>query len=88
MLGVMGAGYGAAQLWDSEQRANDAIVLEQADARREPADRAPLAEALGPGSRVRIISEQGEWTYVRLPSAQKGWLKTGAVERIIPQKYR
>ncbi len=88
MLVVLGAIYGAAQLWDSEQRANDAIVLEQTDARREPADRAPLAEALGPGSRVRIISEQGEWTFVRLPSAQKGWLKTGAVERVIPPKHR
>jgi hypothetical protein len=63
-------------------------VLEKTDARREPADRASLSEALGAGSRVRILSEQGEWTFAALPGGQKGWLKAGAIERIIPPKHR
>lgn len=88
LLVLMGAGFGVAQIWQSEQRANDVIVMEQCDARREPADRATLAEALGPGSRVRVISEQGEWIFVELPGGQKGWLKAGTLERIVPLNHR
>ena len=88
LLVLMGAGFGAAQMWQAEQRANDAIVLEQCDARREPADRATLAEALPPSSRVRVISEQGEWIFVKLPGGQKGWMKSGALERIVPPNHR
>ena len=88
LLVGLGAAYGAGQLWRNEQRANDAIVIEKSDARREPADRAGLAESLGAGSRVRILSEQGEWTFVMLPGGQKGWLKANAIERVIPLKQR
>ena len=88
LLVLMGAGFGAAQIWQSELRTNDAIVLEQSDARREPSDRATLAEALGPGSRVRVISEQGEWIFTKLPGGQKGWLKSGTIERIVPSNHR
>ncbi len=88
MLVLLAAAYGVGQLWLGEQRANDAIVLEKVDARREPADRASLAESLGAGSRVRIVSEQGEWTFVSLPAGQKGWVKAGTLERVIPLKRR
>ena len=88
LLVVLGAAYGTGQLWRNEQRSNDAIVIQKSDARREPADRAPLAESLGAGSRVRILSEQGEWTFVMLPAGQKGWLKANAIERVIPLKQR
>lgn len=87
-LVLLGAAFGAGLIWNGEQRANDAVVIEKTDARREPADRASLSEALGAGGRVRILSEQGEWTFVGLPGGQKGWLKSAAVERIIPPKYR
>ena len=88
LLVVLGAAYGTGQLWRNEQRSNDAIVIQKSDAHREPADRAPLAESLGAGSRVRIFSEQGEWTFVMLPAGQKGWLKANAIERVIPLKQR
>ena len=88
LLVVLGAAYGAGQLWRNEQRGNDAIVIEKSDARREPADRANMAESLGAGSRVRILSEQGEWTFAMLPGGQKGWLKANAIERVIPLKRR
>ena len=88
LLVLLGAGFGAAQMWQAERRADDAIVLEQSDARREPADRATLAEALAPGSRVRVISEQGEWTFAKLPGGQTGWLKAVVLERIVPPTRR
>ena len=88
LLVVLGTAYGAGQLWRNEQRGNDAIVIQKSDARREPADRATLAESLGAGSRVRILSEQGEWTFAMLPGGQKGWLKANAIERVIPLKQR
>jgi tetratricopeptide (TPR) repeat protein len=88
LLVLMGAGYGMALLWDGEVRANDAIVLDKVDARREPADRAALADSLGAGSEVRVLSEQGEWTFALLPSGQKGWLKSGSIDLIIPSKHR
>ena len=88
LLVFLGAGLGTALLWQSERNANDAIVLEQTDARREPSDRAPLASALAPGSRVRVVSEQGEWIFATLPDGQKSWLKAGALERIIPLSHQ
>jgi SH3-like domain-containing protein len=85
---MIAATYGGALLWHAERRALDAIVLEQADARREPADRAPLTESLAAGSKVSIISAHGAWTFVRLPGGQKGWVKSSAVELVKPASTR
>jgi tetratricopeptide (TPR) repeat protein len=65
-----------------------AVVTAQAtDARTEPADRAALAEALPAGSWVRILSEQGGWTYCELPGGGRGWLDAKSVERLLPDGF-
>ncbi len=84
LLVVIAATYGGALLWHGERRALDAIVLEQSDARREPADRATLTEAVAEGSKVSVVSEHGAWTFARLPGGQTGWLKSSAVELVKP----
>lgn len=65
-------------------RALAIVVAEKAEARMEPADRAALAEALPPGSRVRVISEQGDWIYCELPGGGRGWVGAGQIERLLP----
>jgi tetratricopeptide (TPR) repeat protein len=88
MLVVLGTVYGIGAFWNVELRQRDAVVLLKSDARREPSDRGVLAEELGEGSKIRIISEQGEWSYVALPGGEKGWIKSSAFERIIPLAHQ
>lgn len=88
LLVLFAAMFGGALLWHGERRDLDAIALEAGDARREPADRAPLIETLPAGSKVSIVSEHGEWTFVRLPGGQSGWLKSSAIERVKPSAER
>ena len=63
------------------------VTAKSTDARTEPADRASLAEALPAGSWVRILSEQGGWTYCELPGGGRGWLTTKSVERLLPDGF-
>ena len=49
------------------------------------ADRAALAESLPAGSRVQIISTQGDWTYCTLPSGARGWMPTKNIETLVPK---
>ena len=68
----------------AKRQAEFAIVTSTtAEARTEPADRAGLAEALTPGSRVRVRGVHGAWTHCLLPGGAEGWVPTGAVERIV-----
>ena len=60
------------------------VVADRADARTEPADRSALAESLPAGSRVQVLSEQGNWTYCVLPGGGRGWVPARHVEKIIP----
>lgn len=60
------------------------VVAKSTDARTEPADRASLAEALPAGSRVRVLSEQGDWTYCELPGGGRGWVTAKSIERLVP----
>src|SRR5688572_1475186 len=72
---LLGAGSAGALHFGQGELAKVAIVVaERSDARTEPADRAALAESLPAGSRIQIISAQGEWTYCTLPSGARGWL--------------
>ncbi len=58
------------------------IVVKQAEARQGPADRAALADVLPAGSRVRVISVRGEWTYCELPGGARAWVPSSSVERV------
>lgn len=85
LLLVLGAGGLAALHFTRAELANLAVVVaDRADARTEPADKSSLAEALPAGSRVQIVSEQGEWTYCMLPGEGRGWFRSATVERILP----
>lgn len=70
-------------LWTLEQDRAMAIVTAQStEARLAPADRAALAEALPAGSRVRVLSERGDWVYCALPGEGRGWIPQRAIERV------
>jgi tetratricopeptide (TPR) repeat protein len=83
LFGTVLVAYGGAGIW---QRAPDAaiaiVTARQAEARLAPADRAGRAETLPAGSRVRVVSERGEWVYCVLPGGGFGWLPSPAIERI------
>ena len=77
------AGYAVAGLWLREKERRVAVVTaRQTEARLAPADRATRAETLSAGSRVRIISERGDWSYCALPGGGLGWLPTRAIEQV------
>lgn len=77
------AGYGACGVWLQERDRRVAVVTAQeAVARLAPADRASVAESLPAGSRVRILSERGEWIYCALPGGGLGWIAVGQLEAI------
>ncbi len=77
--------YGVGMLWwRGQERALAVVVAGQTEARLAPADSAALAEALPAGSRVRVLSERGEWIYCALPGAGRGWIPRQAMERVRP----
>jgi tetratricopeptide (TPR) repeat protein len=80
LLGFGGVG---ALHYAREELGKVAIAVQAVDARTEPADRAALAGALGAGSRVQIVSTQGEWTYCVLPDGARGWIPTKRIERLV-----
>jgi len=81
------AGYAAAIFWEQSQREQVAIVIaEKTAARAEPAERAPVSEALPPGSEVRVIGGHAGWAYCRLPGGQRGWVPSASLDFILPRK--
>ena len=72
-------------LWiGAKDQALAIITARQTEARLAPAESAGVAEALPAGSRVRVLSERGEWVYCELPGAGRGWVPQKAVERVRP----
>jgi tetratricopeptide (TPR) repeat protein len=77
------AGYCGLALWQDAQEQDLGIVTaKESVARLEPADRAATAETLPAGSRVRVLSEHGDWIYCELPSGIRGWLSAASMERV------
>jgi tetratricopeptide (TPR) repeat protein len=60
------------------------ITAKQAEAKLQPAESAGVAAVLPAGSRVRVLSERGPWTYCELPGAGRGWIPQGMVEKVRP----
>lgn len=83
VLAICVAGGAAVSAW---QRVGEldagVIVAKQAEARHAPTERAGLADVLPAGSRVRVLSVRGEWTYCELPSGGRAWVASAAVERV------
>jgi tetratricopeptide (TPR) repeat protein len=83
LLSLAIAAYSGLALWqDSQQRDLGIITAKETVARLEPADRAAAAETLPAGSRVRVVSEHGDWNYCELPGGIRGWLSAGSMERV------
>jgi len=87
-LGVLlMAGYAAAIFWEQARREQVAIVIaDRTAARPEPAERAPVSEALPPGSQVRVIGGHAGWAYCRLPGGQRGWVPSASLDFILPRQ--
>ena len=83
LLAFLGIGGIAALHFARSELANVAVAISPVDARTDPADRAALAESLGAGSRVQVLSVQGDWTYSILQGGGRGWIPTKSIERII-----
>jgi tetratricopeptide (TPR) repeat protein len=65
-------------------RALAIVTATEVEAHLAPAESAALAGVLPAGSRVRVLSERGPWTYCELPADRRGWIASGAIERIRP----
>ena len=65
-----------------EDRSLAIVTAKDTVARLAPADRAALAEPLPEGSRVRILSERGEWIYCALPGGGRGWIAEPQLEKV------
>ena len=77
------AAYATGALWHSTREREVAIVvIPEASALLEAADRAGVAETLPAGSAVRVVSEHGEWIYCDLPGGGRGWLPRKSIEMI------
>ena len=77
------AAYASAGVMRSEEERSLAVITgKDAVARLAPADRASLAEPLPEGSRVRVLSERGEWIYCALPGGGRGWVAEGQLEKV------
>ena len=83
LLGLLLGGCAAAGLWSLHRDADLAVITQpQVDARAQPADRSPLAAQLSVATRVRVLSELGEWSQCELPNQSRGWIPANALEKI------
>ena len=83
VLAFLVAGYAALGVWRADREGTIAIITaKETLAKLAPADRAGLAEALPAGSRVRVLSERGEWVYCALPGGGRGWIAEPQLQRV------
>ncbi len=68
----------------TRDRALAVVTAKEVEAHLAPAESAGLAGVLPAGSRVRVLSERGPWTYCQLPEGRRGWVASGAIERVRP----
>jgi tetratricopeptide (TPR) repeat protein len=82
------AATGAGAVWllvNGPENPRRAIVLtDKTRAYYAPAGNAKVVSTLSSGSSVRILSEQGPWTYAQLADGARAWLASSNVERVIP----
>ena len=83
VLAFLVAGYAGAGVWRAERDKTLAIITaKNVAAKLAPADRAALAEPLPEGSRVRVLSERGDWIYCALPGGGRGWIAEAHLEKV------
>ncbi len=82
-VAILLAMYAGVGVWRAERESAIAIVTgKETSAKLAPADRAALAEPLPEGSRVRVLSERGEWIYCVLPGGGRGWIAEQNLEKV------
>lgn len=54
--------------------------------RTTPADAASVIAQLPTGSCLILLSQHGDWSYVRTNAGQEGWIASGSLESLIPKK--
>ena len=87
LVGFAICGAAVTLLYLREQDRNTAIVTaKSAEARFAPVDTAELADTLPAGSRVRLLSERGDWVYCELPGATRAWIPRTTVEKVRIEK--
>ena len=82
MAFLLAAYAGVAVLRLDRESAVAIIIGKDVSAKLAPADRAALAEPLPTGSRVRVLSERGEWIYCALPGGGRGWIPEPQLEKV------
>ncbi len=58
------------------------IVQPDVTARVATADNARGVLPLPPGSRVKLLSQRGDWTYAALPNGERGWIPAKGAEPV------
>jgi tetratricopeptide (TPR) repeat protein len=82
-MALLLAVYAGAGVWRLDRENAVAIITgNEVSAKLAPADRAALAEPLPAGSRVRVLSERGEWIYCALPGGGRGWIPEPQLEKV------
>jgi hypothetical protein len=61
------------------------VVVEDSDARFAPLPDSTTHFKLTEGTRVVIREDRGQWLFVERADGQQGWVKSDAVERVVPQ---
>ncbi len=60
------------------------VVADATEARTTPADNAQKLSVLPVGTPVRLIAERDGWSLVKLPLGVEGWVKTAALQPLLP----
>lgn len=85
LLVIVGAALAGGAAWARAKMTTLALVInETTEARSEPADLANVVQGLPAGSRILLISAQGDWSYAELPNGSRGWVRSNSIEHVIP----
>ena len=63
-------------------RAIAVVVAPKTEARLATADSAGTVLELPPGSKIKILSQRGDWHYAALPNGLRGWIPAQSAERV------
>ena len=85
LLGLMGGlSLFAIVTLENGARGNALAVVtgKDVEARLATADNAKSVLVLPAGSKIKILSERGDWIYAALPNDQRGWIPASSAERV------
>lgn len=71
-------------LVEADRRAGWAVVVDPVVARAAPHEEAEVLARLGAGSRVRILRQEGGWSFLLLGEEARGWAPAAQVRAILP----